>query len=311
MKADLCTLLDCAGSYRDEIRRMMNEDAGRDGMEENRLSGRLIQLTFQATDNNNEELFARSPLLDLYRGEMDEQIRSFARQAADWGHPFLFRLNNEMNSDWTSYGGVVNLGDPQIFISVWQRIYDIFQQEGVDNCIWIFNPNDRSAPPSKWNDSLAYCPVDGYFQMLGVTGYNNGTYYTQWAEQWREFDVIYDEIQEMYLPHFDQYPWIITEFASSSIGGTRRPGSAICSTTSGTTPTSRSPCGSAMPTLTGRLPPDPTGWTRRRRRWRPSGRGWPGSRRASLDRRAGVCYAEDWKHLASRAGWQGERKITK
>ncbi len=197
----------------------LNTDFPTEFMEENRLSGRLIQLTFQATDNNNEELFARSPLLDLYRGEMDEQIRSFARQAADWGHPFLFRLNNEMNSDWTSYGGVVNLGDPQIFISVWQRIYDIFQQEGVDNCIWIFNPNDRSAPPSKWNDSLAYCPGDGYFQMLGVTGYNNGTYYTQWAEQWREFDVIYDEIQEMYLPHFDQYPWIITEFASSSIGG--------------------------------------------------------------------------------------------
>ena len=39
------------------------------------------------------------------------------------------------------------------------------------------------------------------------------------AEEWREFDVIYDEIEALYLPHFSQYPWIITEFASSSIGG--------------------------------------------------------------------------------------------
>lgn len=190
-----------------------------DFMELNRENGRLVELTYQITTNNNEDMFARSPLLDLYRGELDEEIRAFARQAAEWGHPFLFRLNNEMNSDWTSYGGVVNMADPQLFVSVWQRIYTIFQEEGVDNCIWIFNPNDRNAPPSKWNDSLAYYPGNGYAQMLGVTGYNNGTYYTQWNEQWREFDVIYDEIQALYEPHFAQFPWIITEFASSSIGG--------------------------------------------------------------------------------------------
>lgn len=188
-------------------------------MEENRQAGRLVELTFQVTDNNNEQMYARSPLLELYRGNLDDELRAFARLAADWGHPFLFRLNNEMNSDWTSYGGVVNLGDPQIFVSVWHRIYDIFQEEGVDNCIWIFNPHDRSAPPAKWNDSMAYCPGDQYFQMLGVTGYNNGTYYSELAEEWREFDEIYDEIEAMYLPHFSQYPWIITEFASSSVGG--------------------------------------------------------------------------------------------
>lgn len=196
-----------------------NMDFPTEFMEENRQNGRIVELTWQITTNNNEDMFARSPLLDIYRGELDGEIRDFARQAAEWGHPFLFRLNNEMNSDWTSYGGVVNLADPQIFVSVWQRIYRIFEEEGVDNCIWIFNPNDRSAPPSRWNDSLAYCPGDEYFQLLGVTGYNNGTYYTQWAEEWREFDVIYDEIEALYSPHFSQYPWIITEFASSSIGG--------------------------------------------------------------------------------------------
>ncbi|MBO5918320.1 MAG: hypothetical protein J6Q14_06100, partial [Oscillospiraceae bacterium] len=143
----------------------------------------------------------------------------WARDAAAFGHPFLFRLNNEMNSDWTSYGGVVNLADPQIFTAVWQRIYRIFQEEGVDNCIWIFNPHDRQAPPSNWNNSLAYYPGTEYVQMIGVTGYNNGTYYTQWAEEWRDFEDIYDQIWEEYQPHFGAFPWIITEFASSGIGG--------------------------------------------------------------------------------------------
>lgn len=188
-------------------------------MEDAMAGGHLVELTYQLTANYNLNLLARTPLLDIYRGLEDEELRAFARQAAAFGHPFLFRLNNEMNSDWTSYSGVVNLCDPQIYVSVWQRVYRIFQEEGADNCIWIHNPNDRSAPPSKWNDSLAFYPGDEYVQLLGVTGYNNGTYYTQWNEQWREFDLIYDEIQDQYLPHFSAFPWIITEFASSSIGG--------------------------------------------------------------------------------------------
>ena len=190
-----------------------------DVMQENYEAGRLVELTLQLTDNNNTDMFAKSPLLDIYRGNMDEELREWARDAAAFEHPFLFRLNNEMNSDWTSYGGVVNMADPAIFTAVWQRIWRIFQEEGVDNCIWIFNPHDRQAPPSDWNNSLAYYPGNEYVHLIGVTGYNNGTYYTQWAEEWRDFEDIYDQIWEEYQPHFASFPWIITEFASSGIGG--------------------------------------------------------------------------------------------
>ncbi len=188
-------------------------------METNYESGRLVELTLQLTENDNLDMYAPSPMLAIYRGEMDDQLRQWARDAAAFGHPFLFRLNNEMNSDWTSYGGVVNLSDPHIFTAVWQRIYRIFQEEGANNCLWIFNPHDRQAPPSDWNNSLAYYPGNEYVHLIGITGYNNGTYYTKWAEEWREFDVIYDLIWEEYHPRFGQFPWIITEFASSGIGG--------------------------------------------------------------------------------------------
>ena len=190
-----------------------------DFMLNNWENGRIVELTYQLTSNNNENIFAYSPLLDLYRGCDDEIIRSFARDAKEFGHPFLFRLCNEMNSDWTSYGGVNNMADPELFISVWRQIYNIFQEEHVDNCIWIFNPNDRNCPPTHWNDGINYYPGNEYVNMIGVTGYNNGTYYSQWAEEWREFDVIYDSIEALYSPVFEKFPWIITEFASSSYGG--------------------------------------------------------------------------------------------
>lgn len=196
-----------------------NMDFPMDFMEENWDSGRVVELTYQLTENNNEDMRGYSPLLDLYRGVNEENVRAFARGAKEFGHPFLFRLCNEMNSDWTSYGGVNNMADPEVFITAWRRIYEIFREEGANNCIWIFNPNDRNCPPSRWNDGMNYYPGNEYVQLFGVTGYNNGTYYEKWAEEWREFDQIYDAIQAQYLPRFGAFPWIITEFASSSIGG--------------------------------------------------------------------------------------------
>jgi len=189
-------------------------------MEKAYANGKIIELTYQLTDHNNEKLFAASPMLDLYKTGDNEAIREFARGAAEFGHPFLFRLNNEMNSDWTNYSGVVNLQDPDIYIETWRTIFRIFDEEGATNAIWIWNPHDRSFPPAEWTHYLAYYPGNEYVHMLGVTGYNNGTYYAkQHNEKWREFDEIYTAIEEEMGTNFAEFPWIITEFASSSIGG--------------------------------------------------------------------------------------------
>ncbi len=191
-----------------------------DFMRNNWSKGKIVELTYQITSSNNENLMGYTPNIDIYRGVKDEEIRKLARAAKEFGHPFLFRLNNEMNSDWTSYSGVVNLRDPEIFIANWQRFYRIFQEEGANNVIWIFNPNDRNYPPCDWNNYLAYYPGNEYVQLIGITGYNTGTYYAEeMGETWREFEDIYDAIYKEYTPFFSEFPWIITEFASSSVGG--------------------------------------------------------------------------------------------
>lgn len=194
----------------------------RDYAEKLYADGKIMELTYQVTTSNNENLADYTPQLDIYRGLYDGQLRAFAKAAAAFGRPFLFRLGNEMNSDWTSYSGVVNMADPEIYTAVWQRIYKIFIEEGANNAIWIYNPNDRAYPPCKWNSPLAYWPGAGYVHMIGVTGYNNGTYYKeQNNEVWRSFRDIYDRIEKEYSAIFGDYPWIITEFSSSSIGGNK------------------------------------------------------------------------------------------
>jgi len=193
-----------------------------DFMELTRQQGRIVQMTYQVTDSNNQQLYYESPLLRLIRDGDCPRIRAFARDAAEWGHPFLFRLNNEMNTDWVSYGATANLLDPDLFILSWRIIYNIFREEGVDNAIWIWNPQDRDYPPAGWNNYLAYYPGNEYVHMFGITGYNTGTHYADiHGEMWREFRFIYDNIVATYAGKFDAFPWIITEFASSSVGGNK------------------------------------------------------------------------------------------
>lgn len=183
---------------------------------------RVIELTVQTCANNNTKLYDYTPMFDILEGKKDEQIKTLAKEIKEFGNPVLFRLNNEMNSDWTSYSGIITLSDPEIYKDVWKRIYGIFESENVTNCIWIFNPNDNNYPPSKWNNFLSYYPGNEYVHMIGITGYNTGTYYAkQNGEVWKSFKSIYDEIQSKYGVLFKDFPWIITEFASSSVGGNK------------------------------------------------------------------------------------------
>ena len=182
--------------------------------------GQVIELTMQVAYQNNDNEPKHNANFDVIDGKYDNEIRKFAQDAKAFDHPFLFRLNNEMNTDWSQYSGVLLLSDSDIYKKVWQRIYNIFEQEGVNNAIWIFNPNDGNYPPANWNSHISYYPGNKYVQLLGVTGYNAGTYFKDvTGERWRTFDEIYGHMAYEYRKLYAHFPWIITEFASNSVGG--------------------------------------------------------------------------------------------
>lgn len=175
----------------------------------------VLQFSYQFTTLNNSNLNGYSPMFDIIRGSYDKHFRSLAQDIKAYGKPVLFRLCNEMNTDWTSYCGMITLLDPDIFVMAWERLYNIFVEEGVDNCIWIFNPIARSTPYSSWGEALCYMPSEECVQALGLTYYEmgNGTSVQSFKEMYKyEYDV--------FDPHYDQFPWIISEFACGS-GGER------------------------------------------------------------------------------------------
>ena len=185
--------------------------------------GRFLELSMETTHteaNNalqsgvsriNQEL-----MYDILDGKFDGHFREYARTLKNFRHPVLFRFDNEMNGDWCWYSATYAGKDTNIYKAVWRHIHRLFDEVGVDNVLWVWNPNDLSFPRFKWNEALMYYPGDDVVDLIGLTGYNTGNYYP--GEKWREFPAIYQPLYADYTAWFDK-PFIIGEFGSNSVGG--------------------------------------------------------------------------------------------
>lgn len=175
--------------------------------------GKTVELTLQTTYGDQSSEGGLYKVLD---GEYDDYFKEYAENLKNFGHPVLFRLNNEMNGDWCEYSSYHYSKDTEIFTESWRHIYNIFEEVGVDNVLWVWNPHDISYPNFNWNHYLNYYPGDEFVDIIGLTGYNNGDYYP--GEVWRGFEEIYDPLYKEYSEIFEQ-PFMISEFSANSIGG--------------------------------------------------------------------------------------------
>ena len=193
---------------------MANEFAGGNG-----FNGKpVLQFTYQYTTNNNNvssgnKTACNTPMFDILRGKYDSLLGDLAEKIKEYAHPVLFRLNNEMNTDWTSYCGMMTLCDPDIFIDTWKYLYRIFEEKGVDNCIWIFNPVAVSCPYSYWSEDLAYYPGNDYVQILGLTAYESGN-----SLPMTPFRDHYMKLYSKSNAVFGAMPWVISEFGCGAGG---------------------------------------------------------------------------------------------
>jgi hypothetical protein len=176
-------------------------------------AGRTLELTLQT---EAVPAWQSNMVYSVLNGAYDEFLANYAQAVADFGHPVLFRLGNEMNGDWVPYAGYNTSRDPQLFVEFYRYVHSFFQQAGAQNVIWIWNPNGKSFPDFAWNDELMYYPGDEFVDVVGLTAYNTGNYYP--GEHWQSFADLYEGLYYSYLYKFKQ-PLMITEFASSSHGG--------------------------------------------------------------------------------------------
>lgn len=175
-------------------------------------SGKIIELTLQTMPETNGE----NQMFETLQGKYDSFLHKYARFVAKLKQPVLFRLGNEMNGDWCAYCAFHTCRDADIYCDFYRYIHAIFEAEGADNAIWIWNPNHRSFPDYKWNHEIMYYPGDEYVDVVGLTAYNTGNYYE--GEYWNSFSELYSDLYNTYQQRYRQ-PLMITEFACSSYGG--------------------------------------------------------------------------------------------
>jgi hypothetical protein len=151
-------------------------------------------------------------LADIIGGKHDSYIRSWATQAASWGHPFFLRFDWEMNGDWFPWGEEVNGNQPGEFVTAWRHVHDIFDEVGATNASWVWCPYVNHL-----NLYASLYPGDDYVDWTCLDGYNWGERYG-----WRTFDSLYEKayakVTETIAP---SKPMVIGEIAASETAGSK------------------------------------------------------------------------------------------
>jgi len=151
-------------------------------------------------------------LAEIIAGKHDNYIRAWAKQAAEWGHPFFLRFDWEMNGDWFAWGEGVNGNQPGEFITAWRHVHDLFTAEGATNATWVWCPY-----VNKLNLYASLYPGDAYVDWTCLDGYN-------WGERfgWRTFDSLYEKAYAKVTGTIaPTKPMVIGEVASSETAGSK------------------------------------------------------------------------------------------
>lgn len=174
----------------------------------------ILEFTFQTSIYGE---FDPNIVLKILDGQYADKLDIVVDKLIALDKPVLFRLNNEMNGDWCLYNSFFYQKDTSLYLELWKYIYNKFDEKNANNIIWLWNPNESSFPDFKWNHYSNYFPGEEYVDIIGVTGYNTGNFYS--GETWRTFEEIYDEFMPDYKAKFENFPFMITEFGSSIFGG--------------------------------------------------------------------------------------------
>lgn len=120
--------------------------------------GTMVMVQWQPRETTNAAVAA---------GQEDAAIIAAAKAIASVNYQVIVSYGQEMNGDWYPWGDVAP-STPASFIAAWRHIWTIFQQQGVHNVTWLWDPNilyEGSKSLETWY------PGDQYVTWVGLDGY--------------------------------------------------------------------------------------------------------------------------------------------
>lgn len=136
-----------------------------------RRIGAASLIKFSTQDANFHSTRKMAELPDIGRGVWDAYFTEAALVLKEFKGPVFFSMNHEMNGNWYPYsqaypGSKTTASD---FVRAWQRVVNIFRQNGANNVAFVWSPN----VPDVGGVSFAqYYPGDAYVDWVGVSLYS-------------------------------------------------------------------------------------------------------------------------------------------
>lgn len=100
-------------------------------------------------------------------GQDDAYITTFAQAVKELNYQVIISYGQEMNGNWYPWGDMPG-NTPAQYIAAYKHVWNIFQQQGVRNVTWLWDPNvtyTGASPMHEWY------PGDQYVDWVGLDGY--------------------------------------------------------------------------------------------------------------------------------------------
>lgn len=167
-------------------------------------SGMTVLLAWEPWDPRQGMSQSTDFLKDIISGGQDEYMKSFASQIKAYQGPVIIRFGHEMNGTWYPWGQ-----RPAEYVQAYQRVYELFRNEGVTNVKWMWSIN--ASPMVNFN---SYYPGSSYVDYVGIDGFNFGnTEGHTWVSFQQIFQGAYNFSASLGKPLY------ISEVASTDQGG--------------------------------------------------------------------------------------------
>lgn len=183
----------------------------REAMRNLHREGIVPMITWEPWVGAFDEFRGRNPHASLelvVAGRFDAYLRTWAREAAIHGKPFLLRPFHEPGNPWYPWGPDHG-NSPELFRAAWSHVRGIFREEGAVNAAFVWTP---------WNAAdTSYWPGDDEVDWIGLDLFNYGTL----AEGgiWMDFESLL-RLQYDIFRHHDK-PMFVAEAGTSDFGGSK------------------------------------------------------------------------------------------
>ncbi len=159
-----------------------------------------------------------NPAYSIITGEIDADLRRWARQLDRLDQPVLLRFMHEMNGNWypwsVGWRGVGSRNTSAHIVSAYRHAWQIFQDEGATDVEWVWSPNTGAPTGVRY---AALYPGDQYVDIVGLDGYNGGDTLPRFGG-WKSFREIFESSLDEVARLTDR-PVIIAETGSVESGG--------------------------------------------------------------------------------------------